>query len=100
MGGWAHDGIRMVKMKVGREPERDAQRVRVVRDTVGDDVEIFVDANGAHQPKQALAQARRFADLGVTWFEEPVSSDDLGGLATVQGARAAGDGGRGRRVWL
>jgi L-alanine-DL-glutamate epimerase-like enolase superfamily enzyme len=84
MRGWALDGIRMVKMKVGREPERDPDRVRVVRDAVGDDVEVFVDANGAHQPKQALAQARRFADLGVTWFEEPVSSDDLGGLAAVR----------------
>jgi L-alanine-DL-glutamate epimerase-like enolase superfamily enzyme len=84
MEGWVGDGIRMVKMKVGRDPERDPTRVRVVRDAVGDDVEVFVDANGAHHPQQALAQARRFADLGVTWFEEPVSSDDLSGLRTVR----------------
>jgi L-alanine-DL-glutamate epimerase-like enolase superfamily enzyme len=82
--GWVEDGIRMVKMKVGRDPERDPHRVRVVRDAVGDDVEVFVDANGAHQQKQALAQAHRFADLGVTWFEEPVSSDDLPGLRVVR----------------
>lgn len=90
MGDWAQQGIRMVKMKVGRDPERDAERVRIVRDAVGDDVEVFVDANGAHQPQEALAQAQRFADLGVTWFEEPVSSDDLPGLRTVREHTPAG----------
>jgi L-alanine-DL-glutamate epimerase-like enolase superfamily enzyme len=84
MQEWAQNGIRMVKMKVGREPERDPERVRIVREAVGDDVEVFVDANGAHHPQQALAQAKRFADLGVTWFEEPVSSDDLAGLRSVR----------------
>jgi L-alanine-DL-glutamate epimerase-like enolase superfamily enzyme len=90
MRNWAQEGIRMVKMKVGREPERDQDRVRVVRDAVGDEVEVFVDANGAHQPSQAIAQAHRFADLGVTWFEEPVSSDDLAGLRTVRRRAPAG----------
>jgi L-alanine-DL-glutamate epimerase-like enolase superfamily enzyme len=90
MEGWTQDGIRMVKIKVGREPERDPDRVRVVRAAVGDDVEVFVDANGAHHPQQALAQAQRFADHGVTWFEEPVSSDDLSGLRTVREHAPAG----------
>jgi L-alanine-DL-glutamate epimerase-like enolase superfamily enzyme len=90
MQGWVQNSIRMVKMKVGREPERDPWRVGVVRDTIGDEVELFVDANGAHQPQQAMAQAQRFADLGVVWFEEPVSSDDLAGLHAVREHAPAG----------
>ena len=45
---------------------------------------LFVDANGAYSRKQALAEAQRFADLGVSWFEEPVSSDDLEGLHLIR----------------
>ncbi len=51
---------------------------------IGDGVELFVDANGAYSRKQALAFAAEFADLGVSWFEEPVSSDDLEGLRLVR----------------
>lgn len=42
--------------------------------------ELFVDANGAYTRKQALHKAQQFGDLGVTWFEEPVTSDDRVGL--------------------
>ncbi|HET7624846.1 MAG TPA: enolase C-terminal domain-like protein, partial [Verrucomicrobiae bacterium] len=48
------------------------------------DVELFVDANGAYSRKQALAQAEAFAQYGVTWFEEPVVSDDLSGLRLIR----------------
>ncbi len=80
LGGWASDGMRAVKMKIGTHPERDLHRVEVARKAIGDNVELFVDANGAYHRKQALEKARQFADLNVTWFEEPVSSDDLEGL--------------------
>jgi L-alanine-DL-glutamate epimerase-like enolase superfamily enzyme len=84
LAGWAKSGIRRVKMKIGREPARDCERVRVARDAVGGDCEIFVDANGAYSRKQALAMAQKFAANGVTWFEEPVSSDDLKGLRLLR----------------
>jgi L-alanine-DL-glutamate epimerase-like enolase superfamily enzyme len=84
LSGWAREGFRMVKMKVGRDPSADVRRVRVARDAIGPDVELFVDANGAHSVQDAIAQGSRFAENGVTWFEEPVSSDDLPGLATVR----------------
>ncbi len=80
LSGWAEQGLAMVKMKVGREPAADAARVRHAREAIGPDVALFVDANGAYDRKQALAKAEEFAELGVTWFEEPVSSDDLEGL--------------------
>ncbi|MDQ2761529.1 MAG: mandelate racemase [Actinomycetota bacterium] len=81
LGGWAAQGIARVKMKVGRDPERDLERVRVAREAIGPDTELYVDANGALSRMQALGFARRYADdFDVRWFEEPVSSDDLEGL--------------------
>jgi L-alanine-DL-glutamate epimerase-like enolase superfamily enzyme len=81
MEGWVARGIGRVKMKVGREPERDLHRVAVVREAIGPDTELYVDANGALSRPRALWFARRFAEeFGVSWFEEPVSSDDLEGL--------------------
>jgi len=90
LGGWAAAGMRFVKMKVGREPERDPVRVRAARRAVGERAELFVDANGAYSRKQALAEAEAFAVHNVTWFEEPVSSDDLGGLRLVPARAPAG----------
>src|SRR5436190_650169 len=85
LGDWAAAGIPRVKMKLGREPERDPARLDAAREAIGDDVELFVDANGAFQPKQALAWAERYAlEWSVTWFEEPVSSADPDGLRLVR----------------
>jgi L-alanine-DL-glutamate epimerase-like enolase superfamily enzyme len=78
---WVTQGIGRVKMKVGREPGRDLERVRVAREAVGADTELYVDANGALDRMQALRFAERYAaEHNVVWFEEPVSSDDLDGL--------------------
>jgi L-alanine-DL-glutamate epimerase-like enolase superfamily enzyme len=85
LSGWAAEGIGRVKMKVGREADRDPARVRVARAAIGDGAELFVDANGAYTRKQALALAERFfSDAHVSWFEEPVSSEDLDGLALLR----------------
>ena len=65
------------------------------------EVELFVDANGAYQRKQALRLAETFAEqAGVSWFEEPVSSDDLDGLRLLRDRAPAPDGDRGGRVRL
>jgi L-alanine-DL-glutamate epimerase-like enolase superfamily enzyme len=85
LGGWAEQGIARVKMKVGRDPHGDDQRVREARAAIGDHVDLFVDANGAYSRKQALGLARRFAEeSGVVWFEEPRPSDDLAGLRLLR----------------
>jgi L-alanine-DL-glutamate epimerase-like enolase superfamily enzyme len=78
--GWVEAGIPRVKMKVGRDPGADIGRVDAARAAIRDDVELFVDANGAYNRKQALLWAGRFAEYDVRWFEEPVTSDDLDGL--------------------
>jgi L-alanine-DL-glutamate epimerase-like enolase superfamily enzyme len=90
LGGWAAEGIPRVKMKIGTRPAADLNRVRAARQAVGADVELFVDANGAYQRKQALRFAEDIADLGVSWFEEPVSSDDLEGLHFLRDRGPAG----------
>ncbi len=84
LGGWAADGMPRVKMKVGRDPERDAARLAAAREAIGDDVELMVDANGAFTAATAREWAARYADHGVRWFEEPVSSDDVDGLRLVR----------------
>jgi len=89
-GGWVEQGISRVKMKIGRDANADLHRVAVARDTIGPSAELFVDANGAYSRKQALAQAEKFADSGVSWFEEPVSSDDLEGLRLLRDRAPAG----------
>ncbi len=82
---WVERGIPRVKMKVGSEPARDPLRVRRARQAIGADAELFVDANGAYTVAQALGLAEDFAVQGaVSWFEEPVSSDDLAGLRAVR----------------
>jgi L-alanine-DL-glutamate epimerase-like enolase superfamily enzyme len=53
---------------------------------VGEGVEVMVDANGGYDRGQARRMGAAFDDLGVTWFEEPVTSDDLDGLAAVRAA--------------
>jgi L-alanine-DL-glutamate epimerase-like enolase superfamily enzyme len=90
LGGWADAGFRAVKMKIGRDPAADTHRVSTARQAIGDKVQLFVDANGAYRRKQALEQAFRFAEFGVTWFEEPVSSDDLEGLRLIRDAGPKG----------
>jgi L-alanine-DL-glutamate epimerase-like enolase superfamily enzyme len=90
LGGWAARGIRRVKMKVGRDQAADPERVEVARAAIGDDVELMVDGNGAYTPDRAVAAAERFAEHGVTWFEEPVTSDDLDGLRLVRSRAPAG----------
>lgn len=82
--GWVDRGVGLVKMKVGREPARDVERVAAARAAIGPDVVLMVDANGAYERKQALAMAEAFAAHGVTYFEEPVSSDDVAGLRLVR----------------
>lgn len=86
---WVADqGIGRVKIKIGQDrgtrTDRDLERIRQARAVIGPEAELFVDANGAYWPKQAVRVAREAADARVTWLEEPVSSADLPGLRLVR----------------
>ena len=77
-------GIGRAKMKIGSAPlEVDVRRMRAARDTIGDG-ELMIDANGAYNRKRARTTGRAAADLGVVWFEEPVTSDDPVGLGWLR----------------
>jgi L-alanine-DL-glutamate epimerase-like enolase superfamily enzyme len=80
LSGWVErDGCRWVKMKIGSDPDRDPDRMAAARGSIGG-AGLFIDANGALTAKRALAMAHAAESHGVSWFEEPVSSDDLSGL--------------------
>jgi L-rhamnonate dehydratase len=86
LGDWASAGMTMVKMKVGADPDADPHRVRVAREAIGPDVQLFVDANGAYAARDAVHRAHELdrAGGGIRWLEEPVSSRDRAGLAFVR----------------
>lgn len=72
-------------MKVGREPGRDPARLDAARQAVGNETELFVDANGAFSREQALKWSERLVqEWEAVWFEEPVSSADFAGLRLVR----------------
>lgn len=87
---WAEEGFHAVKMKIGECPDADLERVGQARRAIGSGVDLYVDANGAYHAKQALRFAQEFMALGVTWFEEPVSSDDLADMRLVRENGPAG----------
>lgn len=82
--------IPRVKIKIGESwgtrVDRDLSRIEQARDLIGDDVELYVDANGAYSRKQAIRVAEAALDFNVLWYEEPVSSDHLEGLREVRHA--------------
>jgi L-alanine-DL-glutamate epimerase-like enolase superfamily enzyme len=90
LAGWVKQGLTRVKMKIGRDARADIRRVREARTAIDAETELFVDANGAYSRKQALQQAEEFAEFNVSWFEEPVSSDDLAGLRLLRDRAPAG----------
>lgn len=90
LGGWVEQGITAVKMKIGMDPGQDVARVKAAREAIGPDAALYVDANGAYSRNQALLMAKRFAEFEVSWFEEPVTSDDLEGLHLIRDRAPAG----------
>jgi L-alanine-DL-glutamate epimerase-like enolase superfamily enzyme len=83
--GWMATKLSRVKIKTSRHPGQDPARLDAVRKVVGEDVELYCDANGALTRKDALYWANRFQEeWDVRWFEEPVSSEDLEGLRLLR----------------
>ena len=80
-------GARAIKMKVGAVPIReDVERVRAVREAIGPDVQLLIDANCAYRHHQAIVLAKRVEEYDVYWFEEPVAPDDYDGHRKVAAA--------------
>jgi L-alanine-DL-glutamate epimerase-like enolase superfamily enzyme len=77
-------GYQAVKIKVGYPTlAQDLQRIRVVRETLGDQIRIMVDANQSLTTAEALRRGRAFQEECVYWWEEPLPADDLDGYAEL-----------------
>jgi L-alanine-DL-glutamate epimerase-like enolase superfamily enzyme len=77
-------GAKGIKMKVGGVAiNQDVERIRVVRQTIGPDIKLLVDANNAYKAYEAVEIARKMEPYDVFWFEEPVAPDDYRGHALV-----------------
>jgi L-alanine-DL-glutamate epimerase-like enolase superfamily enzyme len=86
-GQAVEQGFRAVKIKVGYPTlAEDVRRVAVVRQAIGDDVELMVDANQSLTTAEAIVRGRAFEDLGCAWWEEPLPADDLDGYAALADA--------------
>lgn len=77
-------GFHGVKIKVGYPTlAEDIKRVKVVREAIGDEVDLMVDANQSLTAKEAIRRGRAFEDLGCLWWEEPIPADDIDGYAEL-----------------
>ncbi len=85
IAAWAvEQGFRYLKVKVGIEAEQDVERVRAVREAVGPEVRLGVDANGGWSPAEAVYAIRRIEDLGIVFAEQPVPPGDPEAMAQVR----------------
>lgn len=82
--GYVDQGFKAIKMKIGLGSQtKDIDRVAAVRDAIGNDIQLMVDANHCFTVPQAINIGRELEKLGVHWFEEPISPEDLDGYVEV-----------------
>jgi D-galactarolactone cycloisomerase len=84
--GYAAGGFRAMKMKVGFGLAEDVRCVRAVREAIGPDCLLAMDANEAYRAGDALRLAHRVADCDLAWFEEPVPREDFEGYLRLREA--------------
>jgi L-alanine-DL-glutamate epimerase-like enolase superfamily enzyme len=84
MAGFVHSGFKMVKMKIGhQDPKRDIERVRRVREAIGPDIDLSLDANNAWSLSTAIQMAKKLGAYNIYWLEEPILADEISNLATL-----------------
>lgn len=81
--GWGH-----IKIKVGRDLEDDARRAQIIREEIGDDRKLMMDANQVWDVGEAIANMERLSEFKPWWIEEPTSPDDVLGHAEIARALA------------
>src|SRR5207302_2630852 len=85
IAAWAvEQGFRAMKVKVGIEPDADVARVRAVREAIGPEVRLGVDANGGWSPRVAIQTIRRLMEFGIFFAEQPVAPLDVSWMADVR----------------
>lgn len=85
--GYLAAGFNAVKIKIGRENlDEDIERIKAVRELVGDDVTFMVDANYSMSVEKAIKAANAFKQYNILWFEEPTIPDNYKGYAQIADA--------------
>ncbi len=77
-------GFQGVKLKIGYDPTTDLSYVRAIREVIGEDIALMVDANHAYNANEAIRLARAMEPYGIEWFEEPVPPEDLEGYQEIR----------------
>lgn len=81
---YVEQGFQAVKMKIGLgDPKFDLKRVAAVREAIGPQTRLMVDANHCFTVPQAIRLGRELEKLDVEWFEEPISPEDVDGYVEV-----------------
>lgn len=86
VAGWVERGFRAVKVKVGRSLEDDLARLRAVRNIIGADIDLMLDANQRWTVAEAIERSRALETVAPRWLEEPVSGEDAVATGTVRAA--------------
>ncbi|HEX2517202.1 MAG TPA: mandelate racemase/muconate lactonizing enzyme family protein [Chloroflexota bacterium] len=86
--GYRSEGFSLCKVKIGFRPQDDVRLVHAVREAVGDQMGVAVDANCAWDAATAIRVGRQLESAGVAWFEEPLPPGDLAGYREVRRALA------------
>ncbi len=81
---WQKRGFRSAKIKVGGNIEADRDRVKAVREAVGADFKLRIDANAGYDADTSIKLARMVAPFGLQLFEQPAPADDIAGMARVR----------------
>ncbi len=84
--GYLEKGFRAVKIKIGFNFKKDIERVKMVRDVIGNDIDLMVDGNISYSPASAILMAKRIEKYDIFWFEEPIPSQDIEGMLKIASA--------------
>jgi len=76
-------GYKGIKLKVGRGVEKDIENIKRIRNVIGSDIHLMVDANSYYKANEAITLGNKMEKYDVYWFEEPVPSDDLNGYEKI-----------------
>jgi D-galactarolactone cycloisomerase len=84
VAGYRKEGFHAVKIKIGFNVEEDLRVIEAVRDAIGPDLRLMIDANHGYDVLEAVELGQRAAKLGIDWFEEPVLPEQLDAYRAVR----------------
>jgi D-galactarolactone cycloisomerase len=84
--GYVEAGFEAMKLKIGLDVQGDITQARAIREAIGPEIQLMVDANHAYDARTAITVGRALEELDIAWFEEPVPPEDYEGYREVRAA--------------